>query len=491
MNRELLWLALERLGITGHMLGAFKSLYTDVSLAVRVQGCRGTQVPSTTGIKQGCPLSPLLFGIYTDGLSRHLLHTCPGLGVFLTASRRVSHLGYADDFVLLADSACALQALINSSVSFFSSIGQIVSRDKTKVVASARSHIACQLSCGSHPDAPALEQVTEFKYLGLTFSSSLSLNPSFCALLQKQRAALALINQQCGGIRCEESLDLLISVFEACVPPTASYGCEVWSVFAGGQGSLIRTPERRKLSKLHLTQVKQLLGVRKTTPTSVLWQETHIKPLEDTWLLRAVGFYNLLCDMPESNLYRQIAQASLALPKSWAKGLHTQLRRAGLTAGQAALTMAPLSVSSVQACLAARRTRASPLCMGSREFTYTAFFAGTSSQRRKVLKLNLPAKHLRSFLRFRLGCRNLPVDRLCLSGVPRNERKCRKCSLDKLGDERHFLFECPALADLRVRFSVLFQEELSLHRFIWQEDLKSVANFVSRGLTLLQAADDV
>ena len=43
--------------------------------------------------------------------------------------------------------------------------------------------------------------------------------------------------------------------------------------------------------------------------------------------------------------------------------------------------------------------------------------------------------------------------RLVLSGVCR--RVCRLCHTGALGDERHMLLECPALADLRDEFSVI------------------------------------
>ena len=69
VNRVLLWEALRRLGVSGHMLGALKSMYADCSVAVKIGGRASPSLPSLTGLKQGCPLSPTLFSLFSDGFA--------------------------------------------------------------------------------------------------------------------------------------------------------------------------------------------------------------------------------------------------------------------------------------------------------------------------------------------------------------------------------------------------------------------------------------
>ncbi len=68
-------------------------------------------LPSQTGLKQGCPLSPTLFGIFVDGLFHYLDTHCPEDGILLGGGIRVRILGYADDFVLVSNSPAGLQRL--------------------------------------------------------------------------------------------------------------------------------------------------------------------------------------------------------------------------------------------------------------------------------------------------------------------------------------------------------------------------------------------
>ena len=49
--------------------------------------------------------------------------------------------------------------------------------------------------------------------------------------------------------------------------------------------------------------------------------------------------------------------------------------------------------------------------------------------------------HSDSITRFRLGSHNLPIETGRWSRIKREDRLCRVCSV--LGDERHFLFDCP------------------------------------------------
>ena len=134
VNRVLLWEALRRLGVSGHMLGALKSMYADCSVAVKIGGRASPSLPSLTGLKQGCPLSPTLFSLFSDGLHRHLLHECPDVGPRMNCGRHVPDLGYADDFALLATTPVDLQRSINAVFRFCQSISMIVSTDKTKVM---------------------------------------------------------------------------------------------------------------------------------------------------------------------------------------------------------------------------------------------------------------------------------------------------------------------------------------------------------------------
>ncbi len=52
-------------------------------------------------------------------------------------------------------------------------------------------------------------------------------------------------------------------------------------------------------------------------------------------------------------------------------------------------------------------------------------------------------------MRFRLGCHELPVEIGRRAGVLRRNRLCTRCSLGLVGDEKHMIFECPAVGPLR------------------------------------------
>ena len=60
----LLWGKLIKLGISGRMLEALKSLYKEVKCAVRINWQISDWFDVKIGLKQGCILSPLLFNIF-------------------------------------------------------------------------------------------------------------------------------------------------------------------------------------------------------------------------------------------------------------------------------------------------------------------------------------------------------------------------------------------------------------------------------------------
>ena len=69
--RGLPWQVLERVGIRGPILDCIQSLYAHDSAAVRNSEGISEIFDCLMGVKQGCPLSATLFGLFVDGLEQH------------------------------------------------------------------------------------------------------------------------------------------------------------------------------------------------------------------------------------------------------------------------------------------------------------------------------------------------------------------------------------------------------------------------------------
>ena len=70
VDRTLLWGKLIKLGPSGIMLEALKTLYTEVKCAVRINGQISDWFDVKIGLKQGCIFTPLLFNIFINDLAQ-------------------------------------------------------------------------------------------------------------------------------------------------------------------------------------------------------------------------------------------------------------------------------------------------------------------------------------------------------------------------------------------------------------------------------------
>ena len=56
-----------------------------------------------------------------------------------------------------------------------------------------------------------------------------------------------------------------------------------------------------------------------------------------------------------------------------------------------------------------------------------------------------------------------------------------------VGDEVHYVFDCPRFGAIRAQYSNLFQDaEGSMHLFIWHKDLKAVSHCLTGILQMPQ-----
>ena len=89
VQHGLLWGRLAGLGDQGRMLAAIQSLYDSGTLSMKVGGTAGRPQVQQMGVRQGCPLSPTLFGLFCDGLHEHLIGLAPTAGLLLRSGRHV------------------------------------------------------------------------------------------------------------------------------------------------------------------------------------------------------------------------------------------------------------------------------------------------------------------------------------------------------------------------------------------------------------------
>ncbi len=62
---------------------------------------------------------------------------------------------------------------------------------------------------------------------------------------------------------------------------------------------------------------------------------------------------------------------------------------------------------------------------------------------------------------FRISAHTLQIEKGRFSKIPREERICKNCSLNKIEDEEHFLCQCPKFDDMRHELFEFYKYKIS------------------------------
>ena len=106
---------LERLGVPKKFTEVVRDLYTGASTVFGTGGGDTRPIPINQGVKQGDPLSPILFNVALDPLFCTLQQRGRG---WSEGGRDVAALGYADDTALISDSRAGMETNLEIVESF-------------------------------------------------------------------------------------------------------------------------------------------------------------------------------------------------------------------------------------------------------------------------------------------------------------------------------------------------------------------------------------
>ncbi|KAK3551482.1 hypothetical protein QTP70_017389, partial [Hemibagrus guttatus] len=212
---EVLW----EYGVHGPLLRAVWSLYNRSRSLLRIASCKSDLFPVHVGLRQGCPLSPVLFIVFMDRISRR----SQGLEGVRFGDHRISSLIFADDVVLLASSSLDLQHALGRFAAECEAAGMRVSTSKSEAMVLDRKKVACTLQVGGE----VLPQVEEFKYLGVLFTSEGRMDRE---IDRRIGAAAAVMRSMYRSVVVKKELSrkAKLSIYQSIYVPTLTYGHELW-----------------------------------------------------------------------------------------------------------------------------------------------------------------------------------------------------------------------------------------------------------------------
>ena len=163
----MLWFKLFNEGVSTKMLKSVKAMYHSVKSVIKFHNNFSLSFDVLNGVKQGDPLSPLLFIFFINDMMNNIKPDTD-LDVFFIDKLPLFALMYADDAVIFSKSKTGLQNMLDKLNVYCKRWNLKVNVDKTKVMIFEKGRTTF-VDIGLYFDGTKLELVASFKYLGLTF----------------------------------------------------------------------------------------------------------------------------------------------------------------------------------------------------------------------------------------------------------------------------------------------------------------------------------
>ena len=125
-------------GFSSDFVNWVEVFYSYLSLSLFINGSASSFFPPSRGLRQGCPLFPLLFILIAEGLSRCLLHERESgrlKGIKMGENISITHLLFVDDVLLFGDGSLRdAQAIHQALYLYCKATGMEVNHQKSCII---------------------------------------------------------------------------------------------------------------------------------------------------------------------------------------------------------------------------------------------------------------------------------------------------------------------------------------------------------------------
>ena len=428
------------MGLNGKLIDLIENIYQRTKCAVK-QGDKITQFFNLSkGVRQGCPLSPLLFNIFINEIVQ-VINLNTKSDITLNGIDKINILLYADDIVIIGQSQKELQDHLNKLSEFCAFWGLHINTLKTKCMVINRGNRLCNLNINIQNEV--IENVKSFKYLGFTIGAkNCSFNSTPVDLSTKAKRAIFALNNK---IKLSLlPIKLALKIFMTQISPILLYGSEIWGPYLNHD---YQSWENSETEKVFTQFLKRTLGCANQSPNLMTRSEVGARPLLCNIIRRSVAYIQSL-DRDDKSLASQALDLEIDLYEE--DNILSLVRKYTPFYHENNNFLEPKDKIEVKNIVTQNydnvwKDKIKLLSKASSFLTYK-----TNNELEKYLCLVKNRKHRVALSRLRLSSHQLMIEkgRHHKPVLPRSERICPVCK-HGIEDECHFVTICQAYNEAR------------------------------------------
>ena len=220
IDRETIWAVMRHYGIPTKVIAIIKNLYDEFTCQVVHSGRLSEEFHVTIGVKQGCLLSPLLFLLVLNWVTREA-YADSGKGIQWTLTQKLEDLEFADDIALLSHRLQDTQEKVTALSETGKRVGLRINHQKTKIL-----KINHKQDGDVKLENQNIDQIDKFIYLGSVVNESGGTDEDIKRRIGLARQAFTSLGKvwKSSGI----SKNTKIRIFNSNVKAVLLYGSETW-----------------------------------------------------------------------------------------------------------------------------------------------------------------------------------------------------------------------------------------------------------------------
>ena len=445
--RDILLDKLKNHGIDGNIFNIIQTIYLEDTVSIKIGNQHSPPFKTNKGVRQGCVLSPLLFNIFLADLQPML--DSHGDNVRINQGTNISCLLWADDILMLSESEAGLQAKLDALGRYCDINKLSVNTKKTQCMIFNKTGRLLKKYKFKYQNS-ILECVREYKYLGFVVTPSGEVRTGLEDLRVRALKALGKMRSSL-GILFRHNINNTIHLYNYLVKPILTYCSDYWGCLQ---------PKNNPIEKIHLMFCKNLLGVRKQTNTEGVLQEIGMTPLAIFALKSVVRNWERIRQNNANSILIASNMEAHERNLPWTSNIRQIFSKNGML------------LEYLQKLNETEEVRRGPIAekLNRRlidQFNQDSFGLINTRSRMKTLSLlkETPgkepyltevtnSKHRIAMAQLRLSGHRLEIETGRYSDTTSEERLCTYCHYfghRAIGDEIHFLLNCPMLENIRLK----------------------------------------